>query len=457
MVKKTALLCLLLSGLIPLVYSVEGSENFTPNTNGYCTVNFFYSKTCPHCLEEMKFLQGLESEYPELVINYYITSENRTKFQEFAVLFDSLASGVPRTFICDKAFVGFTLEDGSLEYNDVYKAYYGYQNQIEQAIGIKKGFTDGFRLGHSSSNIPIPFWVFSLVLIYGLLYILREKKKYTDRFWISGFIATIIISFFLFVLLTPEEVIKNFASGLPFPAFVFIIALADGFNPCAFTVLLVLLSLLTYTKSKKDMSLIGSVFILTSAIMYFIFIMVMIVAGSWALEKYGTIIFLVLGILILVAGLINLKEYFYFQKSVSLTLSDKQKSKVMKKARKIIGHLKNADSIKTFLPAIGATMVLAVFVNLIELGCTAILPTVYMASLVQSYGNTVRSIHILWTVFYSVIYIVPLVAILFNFVYTFESSRLSKNQGKLLKLVSGLFMTVFAVIMIFSPELLMFG
>lgn len=457
MIKKTILLCLLLSGLIPFVYSEKESENFTPNTDGYCPVNFFYSKTCPHCLEEMKFLRGLETEYPGLVINYYITSENRKKFQEFAALYDSLASGVPRTFICDKAFVGFTLEDGSLEYNDVYKAYYGYQNQIEQAIGIKKSFHNIFRSGHNSSKMPGPFWVFSLVLIYGLLYVLREKSHNANRYWISGFIATIIISFFLFVLLTPEEIIKNFASGLPFPAFVFIIALADGFNPCAFTVLLVLLSLLTYTKSKKDMSIIGLVFIITSAIMYFIFIMVMIAAGAWALERYGAIIFLILGIMILIAGLINLKEYFYFQKSVSLTLSDEQKSKVMKKARRIIGHLKDADSLKTFLPAIGATIVLSVFVNLIELGCTAILPTVYMASLVQSYGNVVKSIHILWTIFYSVIYIVPLMVILFNFVYTFESSRLSKNQGKLLKLVSGLFMTVFAVIMIFSPELLMFG
>jgi cytochrome c biogenesis protein CcdA len=62
-----------------------------------------------------------------------------------------------------------------------------------------------------------------------------------------------------------------------------------------------------------------------------------------------------------------------------------------------------------------------------------------------------------WTGIYAVIYIVPLLAILGNFIYFFKSSRLTEKQGRILKLVSGLFMVFFGVIMIIRPELLSLG
>jgi uncharacterized membrane protein HdeD (DUF308 family) len=80
-----------------------------------------------------------------------------------------------------------------------------------------------------------------------------------------------------------------------------------------------------------------------------------------------------------------------------------------------------------------------------------------MASLVSSYGRDIAIPHLLWTGFYSLVYILPLLAILLNFVYTFKSARLTEKQGRVLKLISGLFMIFFGMIMIFSPELLMFG
>ncbi len=111
----------------------------------------------------------------------------------------------------------------------------------------------------------------------------------------------------------------------------------------------------------------------------------------------------------------------------------------------------------TIATDLGGTILLAIFVNIIELGCTAILPAVYMTSLLQYCDSNRWLCSIFWTGIYALIYIIPLMAILANFVYSFKSSRLSETQGKMLKLIAGIFMLFFGLLMIFKPELLSFS
>ena len=192
--------------------------------------------------------------------------------------------------------------------------------------------------------------------------------------------------------------------------------------------------------------------------MYFIFIMAMVLVGSLFLEQYGTMAMLVLGIIVAIAGIINLKDYFFFKQGFSLSLSAEQQLAVSKKASQISRELKPGEQNKImFFTALGGTVLLAIFVNIIELGCTAILPTVYMTSLLQYCASNRWLCFAFWTAIYAVIYIIPLVAILANFVYSFKSSRLSETQGKILKLTAGIFMLFFGLLMIFKPELLMFS
>ncbi|MBW2971102.1 glutaredoxin family protein [Candidatus Woesearchaeota archaeon] len=432
-------------------------------------VNIFYGSTCPHCHEELEWLKQVETWYPELEFNYYEVWENeanRPLAEKFAEYYNSSSSGVPRTYIRNKAFIGFDPGEGELQYSDSYKAYIGYRNLIETEIhelahelGAKHTCEDpNGSNGESKFN---PAWVFLIPLFYIATYLALkrriEAKAQSKRYWMSGFAASLIISFFVFILLVPEATITSYAQKLPFPLFVIVIALADGFNPCAFTVLFILLSLLTYTKRKRDMTLIGSIFIITSAIMYFIFIMLMIAVGAVFIEKFGEIILKILGMAVLVAGAINLKDYLFFRKGVSLTMSDEEKMKVTKKASKIVKSLSRDASSKTRLWAIGATILLAIGVNIVELGCTAILPTVYMTSLLSKSGVHIGAAHVFWTSIYALIYILPLFAILFNFIFTFKSGRVSEEQGRTLKLVAGLFMVICGLIMILKPSLLMLG
>ena len=422
-------------------------------------IYFYHSKTCPHCLKQKPLMEAIAQENSHIKLHAYEVHENPQDWQKFIQRYQLPNGAVPRTLIGDKIFVGYTEESGELEYIPTHKSYLGYQNQIIKAIEELAG-EPLIIAGKPANPQPSPPWpIFLIVVIYGITYFPFKSKNSTfKQYWWAGFGSLMILSLFSFLLLTPDTLIKQFAESLPFPLFVVTIAIADGFNPCAFTVLIILLSLLTYSKSRKDMALIGSTFIATSGIMYFIFILLMIAIGSLFLERWGTLFLTLLGGIITIAGIINLKDYFWFKQGFSLSLSQDQQRVISQRAGQISRHLREAGSDRRlFWAALGGTVLLAIFVNLVELGCTAILPVVYLTALVQYCQSNFWLCSAFWTGIYAVVYILPLLAILGNFIYFFKSSRLTEKQGRMLKLVSGLFMVFFGVIMIIRPELLQFG
>jgi glutaredoxin len=435
---------------------------------GVLDVYFFHSETCPHCLRQKPLMQTIETYNKDVDVHFIEVHQEPQIWQDFRQKYNIPNGAVPRTFVGDKSFIGYSENDGSLEYNPVYSGYIGYRNQIIQAIANEIGHEVQLSKAiaiSTSAAYQFPWWTMGIPLIYATSFPFLRKRleqEQSRRYWLGGLVATVLISLFLIIGLTPDTAINQFAQGLPFPIFVATISLADGFNPCAFTVLIILLSLLTYTKQRRDMIIVGSTFIVTSAVMYFLFIMLMIGLGSILLEQYGKLFMLVLGIGIAIAGTINLKDYFWFKQGVSLSLSEEQQRTISQKAGKIVRGLRDsAAGQMQFLAALGGTILLAIFVNLVELGCTAILPAVYMTTLINycaaSSPQTNWSCYITWTALYAIIYIIPLLLILGNFIYSFESSRFTESQGRRLKLVAGLFMVFFGMVMIFRPELLMFG
>ena len=430
------------------------------------TIDFYYSITCPHCAEEKPLLDYIEENNEGVKVNRIEVSKQPEVWQNYLQENKIQATGVPRTVIGEKSFVGYTDGEGELKYNPAYQGYLGYKNQIINAIQEELEAPlntpdNQETLEGQKAESSFPWSVFFLPLLYAISYPLVKGRLSTaqhQRYWIGGLLGITLLSLFSFIVLTPNAAIQNLAEGLPFPLFVSAIAFADGFNPCAFTVLIILLSLLTYTKSKTDMIIVGSTFIVTSAVMYFGFIMAMVLVGSLFLEQYSQIALISLGGIVTIAGVINIKDYFFFKQSVSLSLSDKQKLTITKKARGIARQLNQAKvESKQFWLALGATILLAIFVNIIELGCTAILPVVYMTTLVNHCTTDVGFCYTIWTALYSLIYILPLFAILVSFIYSFQSSRLSEDQGRILKLFSGVFMLLFGLIMLIKPQLLMLG
>ncbi|HDH41160.1 MAG TPA: thioredoxin, partial [Candidatus Altiarchaeales archaeon] len=97
-------------------------------------IYFFYSKTCPHCAQEKPFLQELERRYPRLKVNYLVVSENRELLLELCKSHNTSPAGVPRTFIGDKVFIGYSPQECDLIWYQGYLAYLGCPNQIENEV-----------------------------------------------------------------------------------------------------------------------------------------------------------------------------------------------------------------------------------------------------------------------------------------------------------------------------------
>ncbi len=423
-------------------------------------VYVFWNYGCPYCEKELEWVDSIAYKYPQVEFRKINVSENPDLFREMCERSGVNSSGWPRTFVGGKAFYGFLeIEDAPLEFNQVYGAYSGFSNQIEKAIQEEFDVepVEGSGPEPKPKPVPIPPWAVFIILPAYLAFCPILRKRLSKRAFIAGGFVMAILATFGFVVLTPEYAVKQFASDLPFPAFVFIIALLDGFNPCAFTVLAILLSLLTYTKSKKKMAMVGTVFILTSGAMYFIFIMGILLAASHLFEMVGPDFLRLLGAGIIVVGAINIKDFFFFKKGLSLTLGGEKLKAVYSKARQVVENVSQAEGGKPLLFALLATVALAVFVNLVELGCTAMLPAAYVGSLVQTFGTEIGLPHVIYTAFYGLVYIVPLFAILFNFIYFFKSERVSKEQGRILKLLSGALLLALGLVMLVNPDMLIFA
>lgn len=233
------------------------------------------------------------------------------------------------------------------------------------------------------------------------------------------------------------------AATVSLPTLTIILGAADSFNPCAFFVLFFLLSMLIYAKSRARMLIIGGTFVFFSGLVYFIFMSAwlnfFLIAGTKAF------ITVVAGIVALAIGAINTKDFFAFKQGPSLTISDKAKPTLFKRMR---GLLK-ADSIWHML---AGTVVLAVTANLYELLCTAGFPMVYTRVLTLHDLSTVA--YYLYLVLYNIIYIVPLLLIVSLFTLTLGSKKLTEEQGRSLKLVSGLMMLALGLVLVIRPELL---
>lgn len=233
------------------------------------------------------------------------------------------------------------------------------------------------------------------------------------------------------------------AASVSLPFFTVIIACLDSFNPCTFFVLLFLLSLLLHTHSRKRMALIGGTFVLFSAIVYFLFmtawLTLFLVAGSLP------VITAIAGTIALLIAVINIKDFFLFGKGISLSIPEKAKPGLFARMRNLLG----AGSLPAML---GGTIFLAVAANSYELLCTAGFPLVFTRVL------TLRSLsfaeYYAYLALYNIVYIIPLAVIVSVFVSTLGSRKLTRWQGRVLKLLSGLMMLFLGAVLLVNPGLL---
>lgn len=248
---------------------------------------------------------------------------------------------------------------------------------------------------------------------------------------------------------TEEEIILPFIGKIKtekfsLPALTFLLGLADGFNPCAFFILTFLLAaLIGLAGARRKILLVGGIFIFFSALFYFLFMSVLL--NVFQLGEKITILTLIAGAIAVFAGMVNIKDYFFFQKGISLTLPKSYKEKFMVR-------VKNLSLAKSTWALIVGTAIIAATVNIYELLCTFGFPMVYTRILTLRKLSSLK--YYLHLIFYNLIYIIPLVAIVLIFAITLGKKTFSQLWVRRLKLVSGFMILFLGLILVFKPKLL---
>jgi glutaredoxin len=228
---------------------------------------------------------------------------------------------------------------------------------------------------------------------------------------------------------------------LGLPLFTIAIGLLDGFNPCSMWVLLFMLSLLASLANRTKMLLIGGTFVAVEGLSYFAFMAAWL--NLFLLIGISRITELTLGGIGVLAGAVNIKDFWAFRRGISLGIPESVKPGLYERIRRIL----QAENIVAAL--IGA-VVLAVLVQAVELLCTAGLPALYTRIL------TLRQLDWLayygYLALYNIAYMLDDVIILAIGVITISHYRLQEREGRWLKLISGVVMAGLGIVLVLKPE-----
>jgi len=230
-------------------------------------------------------------------------------------------------------------------------------------------------------------------------------------------------------------------SDLGLPLFTIVIGLVDGFNPCAMWVLIFLLSLLVNLKSRSRMMLIAGVFVLVSGLVYFLFMAAWL--NFFFLLALTRTLQIILGLFAIAVGSIHIKDFFIFKKGLSLGIPEAAKPGIYNRVNRIL-------QAKNLTGAIFTVIALAAMVNVVELACTAGLPVIYTHILASLSLTSFE--HYAYLLLYNLAYMFDDSVMIIIAVVTLSRKRLQEKGGRVLKLLSGLVISLLGLIMIFIPN-----
>ena len=376
-------------------------------------IYLFHSYTCKHCKEEIKLLDELEKEYDNIKVYKYEVNENENGelLKNISEIMGSKVTGTPYTIIGNKVFSGYDYENSKGRFKGAIEYYskYGYEDKVGEYI----------------SSIPLPS------------YEVKDTDPDVDEY-ISNY-----ISYKVKLPLIGEVKLKN----LTLPLITVVIGLADGFNPCAMWVLLFLISMLIGMKDKKRMWILGSTFLLISALIYLIFMMSWLNLANLLISVVWVRV--IIAIVSLVGGIINLKGYIKHRKVSGCDVVDD------KKRNRIITRIKKFTTEKNFWLAILGVIVLAISVNVVELACSAGLPVMFIEIL--SLNNLTAIEEIIYIVLYMLFFLLDDFVVFVIAMTTLSLTGVSSKYGNLSKLIGGILMLFIGLLLMFKPEWIMFN
>ncbi|MEW6648205.1 MAG: thioredoxin family protein [Pseudomonadota bacterium] len=374
----------------PLLAGAATPPWWEPAADGSVRVHlyFFWSQSCPHCQEARPDVAAMAAELPWLQVHDLEVSrdrENAAFYTELAGALGQEARSVPAFLFCGSMVAGY-----------------------DDAAGIGRFLREQLIRCHDSlragAGLPAP-------LVPGATELLAQAG------------------------------LAGLGGSSSLPLVTLVIAGLDAFNPCAFFVLLFLLSLLVHAGGRRRMLLVGGVFVAISGLVYFAlmaaWLNVFLVVGQLQ------IVTLLAGLLAVVMALINIKDYLRPGRGPSLSIPAAARPGIYQRVRGLL----RADSLPALL---AGTVILALAVNSYELLCTAGFPMLYTRLL--TLHQLPASAYYAYLALYSLIYVVPLLVIVAVFSWTLGSRKLQPEEGALLKLLSGSMMLGLGLVLLLAPE-----
>lgn len=356
----------------------------------------FVSDTCPHCAAQKPFIQSLDESWDDLAVAYFEVRRDagsQARFREVAAAHGIAADSVPAVFVGGRAWVG----DSGMMRREI-------RRHVEHCLD-HDNCPDSRDADQRLDTAPAA----------------RESVAF-DVPWVGT------------IDLMVQPVTVSTA----------LIAFIDGFNPCSLWVLTILLALVIHSGSRRRILVVGLTFLTVTATIYGLFIFG--VFGAINLMLVADWIYPVVALLALVFAVVNIKDYFWFQRGISFTIDDKHKPGIYRRIRGLLADGRSMPAL------IGATALMASGIAFIELPCTAGFPVVW--------SGIVSGHDVDWPFFafllglYLLIYLSIELVIFGIALTTLRVDRFEERHGRILKLIGGIIMLALAVVLVFAPELM---
>lgn len=221
-----------------------------------------------------------------------------------------------------------------------------------------------------------------------------------------------------------------------------IIGFVDGVNPCSLWVLSVLLALVLHSGSRRRVLAVGGMFLLVTSTMYGLYMV-----GSYSALSYaGSIAWIQRGVAVVVGvlGLLQLKDAMAIAHGPSLSVAKGARPGLYARMRRL------ADSERSLPAVLGATVVLAAGVSLLETPCTLGLPIMW-TDMVAERNVPLAGAALLFALYLGV-FLLDELAVFLVAVLTMRALKVQEHHGRGLKMVSGVVMLTLAVTMLWWPD-----
>lgn len=394
-------------------------------------IHLFYGNGCPHCAAEEEFLSDYLKDRTDVKLYKYeiwYDSHNQELLSKVQKEMGTTnKNGVPFTVIGKKTIVGYAdgvtdeqIKDAINYYlNNDYRDYAGEITGKVKKTEVKEDtIKDESKTEDKKEN--------KIEKAYDI-----KDSNQTDE------------------NVTVPVLGKINAKKVSLPILAVVLGFVDGFNPCAMWILIFLITMLFNMKDRKKMWILGLTFILTSGIVYLMFMLAWLNLATF-ISKIA-FIRLLIAVIALVVGLINVYKYID-----SLKKKDEGCDVVDKKDRKkIMEKIISITHEKKFIIALLGIMVLAASVNIIELMCSIGIPLLFTQILAMNNLSTFS--YMIYMFIYIFFFLIDDIVIFVISMVTLKVTGLSTKYTKYSHLVGGIIMLIIGLLLIIKPELLMFN